>query len=105
MSKSNTMEKSGSNENSPDTPYFLVREELPSGVVNVRPRFEFPLNSIFSNMSKQDKIRLLKKSEEEQIDELKQLYKEEFINLPIESQNGILKKLTYNNSQYPDQRK
>ena len=102
MSKSNTMEKSGSNENSPDTPYFLVREELPSGVVNVRPRFEFPLNSIFSNMSKQDKIRLLKKSEEEQIDELKQLYKEEFINLPIESQNGILKKLTYNNSQYDD---
>ena len=102
MSKSNTMEKSGSNENSPDTPYFLVREELPSGVVNVRPRFDFPLNSIFSNMSKQDKIRLLKKSEEEQIDELKQLYKEEFINLPIESQNGILKKLTYNNSQYDE---
>ena len=102
MSKSNTMEKNGSNEKSPETPHFLVREELPSGVVNVKPRYAFPLNSIFSNMSKQDKIRLLKKSEEDQIDELKELYKEEFINLPIESQRGILKKLTYNNSQYDD---
>ncbi len=96
MSKSNTMEKSAS----PATPHFLVREELPSGAVNVKPRFGSYLNYIFSNMSKQDKIRLLQKSEEDQIEELKELYKAEFIKLPIESQRDILKNLTYNNSQY-----
>jgi hypothetical protein len=88
------------NEKSPATPHFLVREELPSGVVNVKPRFGSYLNYIFSNMSKQDKIRLLKKSEEDQIDELKELYKEDFMKQPIETQQDILKQLTYNNSQY-----
>ena len=88
------------NNASPVTPTNLITEELSSGVVNVAPRFDFPLNSIFSNMSKQDKLRLLKKSENDQIDELKQLYKTQFIQLPIESQRGIFKKLTYNNSQY-----
>ena len=89
-----------SNNASPVTPTNLITEELSSGVVNVAPRFDFHLNSIFSNMSKQDKLRLLKKSENDQIDELKQLYKTQFIQLPIESQRGIFKKLTYNNSQY-----
>ena len=50
MSKSNTMEKSGSNEKSPATPPFLVREEQPDGVINVKPRFGSYLNYIFSNM-------------------------------------------------------
>jgi len=48
---------------------FLIREEKPDGTIHVRPRFDFPLNSIFSYMSKEDKQILLKKSEEEQIDE------------------------------------
>ena len=94
------MSKMNTNEKSPATPHFLVREELPSGVVNVKPRFGSYLNYIFSNMSKQDKIRLLKKSEEDQIDELKELYKEDFMKQPIETQQDILKQLTYNNSQY-----
>ena len=102
MSKSNTMEKSGSNEKSPATPPFLVREEQPDGVINVKPRFGSYLNYIFSNMSKQEKIALLKKSEEDQIDELKQLYKAEFIKMSIENQNGLIKKLSYNNGQYDD---
>ena len=100
MSKSTIMEKGESNKNSPDTPHFLVQEELPDGVIKVKPRFDFPLNSIFSNMTKPEKIALLNKSEEDQIDELKDLYKAEFIAMPIEHQKGILKKLTYNNSKY-----
>jgi hypothetical protein len=27
---------------------FLIREEKPDGTIHVRPRFDFPLNSIFS---------------------------------------------------------
>ena len=34
---------------------FLIREEKPDGTIHVRPRFDFPLNSIFSFMSKEDK--------------------------------------------------
>jgi hypothetical protein len=26
---------------------FLIREEKPDGTIHVRPRFDFPLNSIF----------------------------------------------------------
>uniref|UniRef100_A0A6C0I6T3 mRNA (guanine-N(7))-methyltransferase n=1 Tax=viral metagenome TaxID=1070528 RepID=A0A6C0I6T3_9ZZZZ len=100
MSKSIEMEKGNSNEKSPDTPHFLIREEKPGGIIQVRPRFESPLNYIFSNMTKQEKIALLKKSEEDQIDELKELYRREFIRMPIEEQKGIMKKLSYNNSQY-----
>ena len=51
-------------------------------------------------MSKQQKLRLLTKSEEEQIDELKQRYKDDFVDQSIEYQRGVFKKLTYNNSQY-----
>ena len=102
MSKSIEMEKGDSNKNSPVTPPFLIRQEQPDGVINVRPRFGSYLNYIFSNMSKQEKIALLKKSEEDQINELKQLYKEEFIKMPIEEQRGIINKLSYNNGQYDD---
>ena len=79
---------------------FLIREVQPDGVIKVRPRFDFPLNSIFSNMSKEEKKELLKKSEEDQISELKELYRIEFINMPIDHQEGIMKKLTYANSKY-----
>ena len=40
---------------------FLIREVQPDGVIKVRPRFDFPLNSIFSNMSKEEKKRITKK--------------------------------------------
>jgi hypothetical protein len=79
---------------------FLIREEKPDGTTHVRPRFDFPLNSIFSYMSKEDKQKLLKKSEEEQIVELKYLYRIEFNALPPAHKEGILKKLTYDNSKY-----
>ena len=79
---------------------FLIRETQPDGTINVRPRFDFPLNSIFSEMSKEEKKFLLKKDEAEQIEELKELYKAEFTRMPIEHQKGILKKLTYANSKY-----
>lgn len=79
---------------------FLIREERPDGTIHVRPRFDFPLNSIFSFMSKEDKKNLLKKSEDEQINELKELYRIEFDARPSSQQEGILKKLTYNNSTY-----
>ena len=102
MSKTIAIERGDSSKNSPDTPDFLIREEKQDGIIKVRPRFEFPLNSIFSNMTKQEKIELLKKSKEDQIDELKELFKDDFLTRPIEYQRGILKKLTYNNSQYDD---
>ena len=79
---------------------FLIREEKPDGTIHVRPRFDFPLNSIFSFMSKEDKKNLLKKSEEEQINELKELYRIEFNARPSSQQEGILKKLAYDNSKY-----
>jgi hypothetical protein len=84
----------------PDELDFLIREVQPDGVIKVRPRFDFPLNGIFSDMSKEQKKRLLKKSEEDQISELKELYRIEFINMPTDHQKGILKKLTYANSKY-----
>jgi len=84
----------------PDELDFLIREVQPDGVIKVRPRFDFPLNGVFSNMSKEEKKRLLQKSEEDQINELKELYRIEFINMPIDHQKGILKKLTYANSKY-----
>jgi len=97
---SNPIVNKGDSNNSPDTPDFLIREPNEHGYQSVRPRFDFPLNSVFVDMSKQEKIRLLKKSEEEQINELKELYRIEFIGLPIDHQKGILKKLTYANSKY-----
>ena len=101
MSKSIEMEKrisnSGFNE---DTPEYLIREEQPDGTIKVRPRFSPWLNSIFSNMSKKEKISLLTKPEAQQIDELKELYREDFLKKPIEVQKGILKKLSYSNSMY-----
>ena len=97
---SNPIANKGDSNNSPDTPDFLIREPNEHGYQSVRPRFDFPLNSVFVDMSKQEKIRLLKKSEEEQINELKELYRIEFIGLPIDHQKGILKKLTYANSKY-----
>jgi hypothetical protein len=51
-------------------------------------------------MSKTDKIMLVNKSIEEQIEELKRLYKIEFIKKPVEQQEAIIKKLTYDNSKY-----
>ena len=84
----------------PDELDFLIREVQPDGVIKVRPRFDFPLNSIFSDMSKEEKKRFLKKTEEQQISELKELYRIEFINMPVEHQEGIMKKLTYANSKY-----
>ena len=79
---------------------FLIREEMPDGTIKVRPRFDFPLNSLFSDMSKEQKKVFLRKSEEDQINELKELYRIEFIKMPIDHQKGILKKLTYANSKY-----
>ena len=84
----------------PDELDLLIREVQPDGVIKVRPRFDFPLNGVFSDMSKEEKKRLLQKSEENQINELKELYRIEFINLPTDHQKGILKKLTYANSKY-----
>ena len=34
---------------------FLIREEMPDGTIKVRPRFDFPLNYLFSDMSKEQK--------------------------------------------------
>ena len=51
-------------------------------------------------MTKEDKLQLLMKSEEEQLEELKRLYKIEFFSKSMAEQEGILRKLTYNNSQY-----
>ena len=79
---------------------FLIREVQPDGVIKVRPRFDFPLNTVFSEMSKEQKKTLLQKSEEQQISELKELYRIEFINMPVDHQEGIMKKLTYANSKY-----
>jgi len=84
----------------PDELDLLIREVQPDGVIKVRPRFDFPLNGVFSDMSKEEKKRLLQKSEEDQINELKELYRIEFIKLPTDHQKGILKKLTYANSKY-----
>jgi hypothetical protein len=101
MSKSIEMEKRMSNFGpNEDTPEYLIREEQPDGTIKVRPRFSPWLNAIFSNMSKKEKISLLSKPEAQQIDELKELYREDFLKKPIEVQKGILKKLSYNNSMY-----
>jgi hypothetical protein len=78
----------------------LIREEQPDGTVRVRPRFSQLLNPIFNNMSKENQLSFIKKPESEQINELKRLYKIEFLNRPKEEKEGILRKLTYNNSQY-----
>jgi hypothetical protein len=93
--------------NSPDyasesleTPENYIREEQPDGSIKVRPRFSPLLNSIFTNMSKEEKLALFSKSKNEQINELKRLYKIQFLNMKIEEQEGILNKLKYNNSQY-----
>ena len=48
----------------PDELDFLIREVQPDGVIKVRPRFDFPLNSLFSDMSKEEKKEFLKQSEE-----------------------------------------
>ena len=73
----------------PDELDLLIREVQPDGVIKVRPRFDFPLNGVFSDMSKEEKKRLLQKSEEDQINELKELYRIEFIKLPTDHQKGI----------------
>ena len=39
---------------------FLIREEMPDGTIKVRPRFDFPLNYLFSDMSKEQKKAFLK---------------------------------------------
>jgi DNA-directed RNA polymerase II subunit RPB2 len=82
------------------TPDYLLEEELINGNIQVKPRFSPLLNSIFVNMSKTDKIMLVNKSIEDQIEELKRLYKIEFLKRPIEQQEAIIKKLTYDNSKY-----
>jgi DNA-directed RNA polymerase II subunit RPB2 len=82
------------------TPDYLIEEELINGNIQVKPRFSPLLNSIFANMSKTDKIMLVNKSIEEQVEELKRLYKIEFLKKPVEQQDAIIKKLTYNNSKY-----
>ena len=82
------------------SPENLIREEQPNGVVKFRPRFSPLLNSIFSNMSKEDKLELLRKPEKTQIAQLKQLYKAQFLEMEYEDRQGILKKLTFNSSVY-----
>ena len=82
------------------SPENLIREEQPNGVVKFRPRFSPLLNSIFSNMSKEDKLELLRKPEKTQIAQLKQLYKAQFLEMEYEARQGILKKLTFNSSVY-----
>jgi hypothetical protein len=82
------------------TPDYLIEEELINGNIQIKPRFSPLLNSIFANMSKTDKIMLVNKSIEEQVEELKRLYKIEFLKKPVEQQDAIIKKLTYNNSKY-----
>jgi hypothetical protein len=84
----------------PETPENLLREEQPDGTIKVSQRFSPLLNSIFINMTKEDKLQLLMKSEDEQLEELKRLYKIEFLSKSMAEQEGILRKLTYNNSQY-----
>ena len=76
------------------SPENLIREEQPNGTVKFRPRFSPLLNSIFSNMSKEDKLELLRKPEKAQIAELKKLYKIQFLEMEYEERQGILKKLT-----------
>jgi hypothetical protein len=79
----------------------LVREVQPDGTVKVRPRFDSPyLNYVFSNMPNEIKRRLLSKPENEQIDELKGLYKIQFDNYPSKRQEFVLKELAYKNYEY-----
>ena len=79
----------------------LVKEVQPDGTVNVRPRFNSPdLNYVFSKMPNEIKRRLLSRPEYEQIEELKQIYKREFDNYPVEKQEFVLKKLAYRNYEY-----
>ena len=55
------------------TPEEFIKTELPNGVINYKPKYEFPedLGYYFMNLSKQEKIELLKKPYEEQISYLK----------------------------------
>jgi DNA-directed RNA polymerase II subunit RPB2 len=82
------------------TPDYLLQEEDMHGNIKVKPRFSQYLNSIFANMSKQQKILLLNKDPEDQIEDLKKIFKAEFDKRPLDQQQGILKKLTYDNSKY-----
>jgi hypothetical protein len=89
------------NPESPDTPENLIRIQQPSGTINVRMRFDSEfLNYIFTNMPKDDKLQLLSKPENEQIDELKELYKKEFETYPSQKQEYVLNKLAYKNYEY-----
>jgi DNA-directed RNA polymerase II subunit RPB2 len=54
-----------------ETPEAMIREEGPDGKVRERPRFPGVLNWYFSDLSKKDKIQLLKMPEKDQIDFLK----------------------------------
>jgi DNA-directed RNA polymerase II subunit RPB2 len=79
----------------------LVKEVQPDGTVNVRPRFDSPyLNFVFSNMPNEIKRRLLSRPENEQIEELKELYKIQFDNYPAKRQEFVLKELAYRNYEY-----
>ena len=40
---------------------FLIREVQPDGVIKVRPRFDFPLNTVFSEMIKEQKKNITTK--------------------------------------------
>jgi DNA-directed RNA polymerase beta subunit len=78
----------------------LVKEVQPDGTVKVRPRFDSYLNYVFANMPNEIKRRLLSKPENEQIDELKELYKIQFDNYPPQRQEFVLKELAYRNYEY-----
>jgi hypothetical protein len=96
MSNPIEMEK----QNSPATPNNIIRKTDPTGITHVTPRFDTPLNVIFSEMTKLEKIELLKKPEEEQINELKEAYREYFIKQSSEYREGMLNRLSYKNGTY-----
>jgi len=54
------------------TPDMYLRENV-GDIIHVKPRFPVDLNYYFINMSKEEQIALLKKSEQEQLNDLKQL--------------------------------
>jgi len=79
----------------------LVKEVKPDGTINVRPRFDSSyLNYIFSNMPNEIKRRLLSEPENEQIEQLKELYKMQFDKYPPERQQYVLKDLAYKDYEY-----
>ena len=79
----------------------LVKEVKSDGTINVKPRFDSSyLNYIFSNMPNDTKRRLLSKPENEQIEELKELYKMQFDKYPPERQQYVLKDLAYKDYEY-----